>query len=161
MADAAAAEVSSRTDYAEQLVAWARVASESRTPRLASSVGLWESPSQLKRRIAVLLNEKLSILRSCSRKWRVICGLGIVTLAVSLSLATPQPISDAEAEVIDTNDEKLLQKGIVPRTQSGNSDERNLREAKTPGFQVREVYLLAPGTKLDVIKSEVNAEVVE
>ena len=96
LADAAAAEVTIRTDYAEQLVAWARVATESRTPHLASSVGLWESPSQLKRRIAILLDEKLTVLRACSRRWRVGSALGMLAFAGGLSLIT---LSPAEPQV--------------------------------------------------------------
>ena len=88
LADATAADVAGRADYAGQLVAWARVATESRTPRLASSVGLWESPSQLKRRIAILLDEKLTVLRNCSHRWRVGSVLTLVLLALSLSLVT-------------------------------------------------------------------------
>ena len=97
LADAAAADVTTRTDYAEQLVAWARVATESRTPRLASSVGLWESPSQLKRRIAILLDEKLTVLRACSRRWRVGSALGMLAIAGGLSLITLSPAEPQKA----------------------------------------------------------------
>lgn len=97
LADAAAAEVTNRTDYAEQLVDWARVAAETPTPRLASSVGLWESPSQLKRRIAILLDERLTVWRECSRTWRSCSVVALVMLAVGLSLVTLQPAAVAEA----------------------------------------------------------------
>jgi len=91
LADAAAAEVTGRTDYAEQLVAWARVATTAPTPRLASSVGLWESPSQLRRRVAILLDEKLTVLRACSRRWRVASRFTMLLLAIALSVFTLQP----------------------------------------------------------------------
>ena len=92
LADAAAADVTDRTHYAEQLVAWAReTASEVRRRPLASSVGLWESPSQLKRRIAILLDEKLTVLRECSRQWRVGSALGMLLIAGGLSLITLSP----------------------------------------------------------------------
>ena len=92
LADAAAADVTTRTDYAEQLVAWAReTASEVRRRPLASSVGLWESPSQLKRRIAILLDEKLTVLRACSRRWRVGSAMGMLAIAGGLSLITLSP----------------------------------------------------------------------
>ncbi len=101
LADVAAAEVTCRSDYAEQLVALARVATEARTPRLATSVGLWENASQLKRRVAVLLDEKLTVLRSCSRCWRVACVLSIALIALGLSLITLQPENIAVAEQAD------------------------------------------------------------
>ena len=99
LADLDAAEVTSRADYAAQLVAWAHVASEARAPRLASSVGLWESPSQLKRRITILLNEQLTLLRRCSRRWRVGSVVLLVLMATNLSLVTLQPAEEAVAEV--------------------------------------------------------------
>ncbi len=100
LADAAAAEVTSRSDFAEQLVEWARVATApgAGTPRLASSVGLWESPSQLKQRVAMLLDEKLTVLRSCSRRWWVTCSTLVALVAVGLSLVTLQPASISVAE---------------------------------------------------------------
>ena len=101
LADAAAADLSSRAGYAEQLVNWARVAAANPAPRVAASVGLWESPSQLKRRLAVLLDEKLTLLRSCSRRWRAGAGLLVVALAVALSLFTLQPKSKTSADELD------------------------------------------------------------
>ncbi|MEN0110854.1 MAG: M56 family metallopeptidase, partial [Planctomycetota bacterium] len=49
LADAAAADLSSREAYAEQLVDWARQLAGYRPP-LAGAAGLWEGPSQLRRR---------------------------------------------------------------------------------------------------------------
>ncbi|TWU21967.1 carboxypeptidase regulatory-like domain-containing protein [Bythopirellula polymerisocia] len=91
LADTAAAELTSRTVYAEELVELARYASETRVPRLASSIGLWETRSQLKRRLALLLDEKLTILRSCSRRWRVGSLVTLLGLAGGLSLVTLTP----------------------------------------------------------------------
>jgi beta-lactamase regulating signal transducer with metallopeptidase domain/tetratricopeptide (TPR) repeat protein len=91
LADAAAAELTSRGTYAEQLVALARSAVDSRVPRLASSVGLWERPSQLKERIALLLDDKLTILRNCSRGWRIGSAGMLAVLALALSLVTLAP----------------------------------------------------------------------
>ena len=52
LADVTASELTSRADYAQQLVALARQSATTRLPRLAASVGLWESASQLRRRVA-------------------------------------------------------------------------------------------------------------
>lgn len=99
LADAAACEQTSQADYADQLVTWARSAAGIQTPRFASSVGLWESPSQLKRRVAVLLDEKLTVLRECSRKWRWGSIIVLLALSSSLSLITFQPESVAVEEL--------------------------------------------------------------
>ena len=95
MADAAAAELTGRSAYAEQLVGWARSLNSS-PPKLAGAVGLWETRSQLRSRIAVLLDEKLTILRNCSRRWKLSAVAFCATAAVGLSLLTVQPASLAE-----------------------------------------------------------------
>lgn len=88
LADAAAADATGRQQYAAELVAWARAAI--RRPRMpaAAAVGLWEGPSQLRHRIALLLDERFTVLRSCSRGWRVACSVLLVGAAVALSLVT-------------------------------------------------------------------------
>jgi beta-lactamase regulating signal transducer with metallopeptidase domain/protocatechuate 3,4-dioxygenase beta subunit len=98
LADAAAAEISSRHDYAQQLVRLARTSAAVRPPRLASSVGLWEGPSQLKRRIATLLDEHLTILQSCSQRWRIGSTINLLVVAVGLSLLTLAPADPLVAE---------------------------------------------------------------
>lgn len=95
LADAAAADRAGRLDYAQQLLAWASSAGAQRPPRLAGAVGLWEGPSQLKRRIAVLLNEQFSVMRSCSRRWKALSVGCIISLATMLSLVTLQPALSA------------------------------------------------------------------
>lgn len=91
LADVAAAEVAGRVNYAEQLVGWAReVGPRGRAPRIAGAVGLWESPSQLKRRIALLLDEQLTILRTATRRWRVGTTCAALVAAALLSLVTLQ-----------------------------------------------------------------------
>lgn len=117
LADAAAADVTDRTDYAEQLVAWARIATEVRPPRLASSVGLWESPSQLKRRIAILLDEKLTVLRECSMFWKFSSAFTLTIVVGCLSLVTLQPASTVaakpvEAEATDTQSDSRWTKKL-------------------------------------------------
>jgi beta-lactamase regulating signal transducer with metallopeptidase domain/tetratricopeptide (TPR) repeat protein/protocatechuate 3,4-dioxygenase beta subunit len=98
LADAAAAEITSRRQYAEQLVDWARDVRRRPAMHLSSAVGLWEGPSQLRQRIAILLDEKLTILRSCSRRWQVAAATLAAAAAVFLSMVTLQPASLAEEE---------------------------------------------------------------
>jgi beta-lactamase regulating signal transducer with metallopeptidase domain len=113
LADAAAAELTSRGTYAEQLVALARSAVETHVPRLASSVGLWERPSQLTQRIALLLDDKLTILRNCSRSWRIGSAGMLAVLALALSLVTLAPrAAESRAETATTITEDTA---IVPR----------------------------------------------
>jgi hypothetical protein len=91
LADAAAAGVAGRIEYAQQLLAWSRdFGPRGRAPRLAGAMGLWEGPSQLKRRIAALLDEKLTVLRQASRKWSVGSACIALTAAALLSLVTLQ-----------------------------------------------------------------------
>lgn len=114
LADTAAAELTSRSVYAEELVELARYASVSRVPRLASSVGLWETRSQLKRRLALLLDEKLTIVRSCSRSWRVGSLVALLGLAGGLSLVTLTP-GELQEEDAQTSYEtvKSADSGII------------------------------------------------
>ncbi|MBX3434835.1 MAG: carboxypeptidase regulatory-like domain-containing protein [Pirellulales bacterium] len=92
LADAAAADRTSRTDYAERLVAWARrAATAPSSPRLAAAAGLWERPSQLKRRVALLLDEQFAVLRECSRRWRLSWHVAAAIGAIGLSTMTLEP----------------------------------------------------------------------
>jgi beta-lactamase regulating signal transducer with metallopeptidase domain/protocatechuate 3,4-dioxygenase beta subunit len=96
LADAAAADAAGRQQYAAELVAWARTAA--RRPRMpaAAAVGLWEGPSQLRRRIAILLDERFTVLRACSFRWRAATMTLLVGAALGLSLVTMQPQSAAQ-----------------------------------------------------------------
>ena len=125
LADAAACEQTSQVDYADQLVTWARSAAGIQTPRFASSVGLWESPSQLKRRVAILLDEKLTVLRECSRKWRWGSIITMAVLAAGLSLITLQPDTQllAEPQAIDQD----------PKPAAESSKQIGEQDAQTPG----------------------------
>ncbi len=104
LADAAAAAIAGRSKYAEQLVALARMSQGNRLPRLASSVGLWENASQLKRRVAVLLDERLTVLRNCTRRWRFFSVLTLAVVTLGLSLVTLQPEKVATAEAPSTEE---------------------------------------------------------
>lgn len=112
LADAAAAEATDRLGYATQLVRLARE-QQSRakmlTPRLAGAVGLWETRSQLTRRIATLLDERLTVLRGCSRRWRWACGVGLGAVAVGLSLVTLEPgevVAEEKGEAVEAVETK-------------------------------------------------------
>ncbi|QDS98696.1 M56 family metallopeptidase [Adhaeretor mobilis] len=134
LADAAAAEATDRHEYAEQLVVLARekkARAGAKTPRLAGAVGLWETRSQLTRRIAVLLDEKLTVLRECSRRWRMVCA-GLVGLAaVGLSLVTVEPGQVvAEEAVAEKAVEASDAKPSPPETAQSNSAEATTKKAE-------------------------------
>jgi len=132
LADAAAAELTSRQRYAEQLVAWAREVGSRPAVRLSSAVGLWEGPSQLRRRIAVLLDERLNTLRNCSRRWRVASLVACALAAVGLSLLTLEPgkNSQTRAEAEPNNFQSEL-------AADGDRDSRDSTSPTTPRRFVR------------------------
>jgi beta-lactamase regulating signal transducer with metallopeptidase domain len=100
LADAAAAEVTSRQSYAEQLVAWARDIAARPAMRLTPAVGLWEGPSQLRQRIALFLDERFTVHRNCSRTWQLSAVAISSALAAAMSLVTLTP---AQSQTSDAN----------------------------------------------------------
>lgn len=133
LADAAAVADSglSAGEYADALVGWAR---RSLPPAsgAAAALGIWEQPSQLHRRIAMLLEERSCVVEILSRRWRygllILVGLTALGLSV-LTLFDHQPAQAADP----------IQPGrAVPRRnapakptradkQRGNDDEEELR----------------------------------
>jgi len=85
LADAAAAS-SDRTLYAEILLDWARTMAVRPAGSYAAALGLWERPSQLRRRIALLLDEKRAIEQRSPHRWRLAAwGIGgMLVLGLSL-----------------------------------------------------------------------------
>ena len=100
LADAVAVAGSglSTADYAEVLVGWAR-RSASRAALAAAALGIWERPSQLTRRIAMLLDERFHVEAGTTRRWRygvlIAAGLAAVGLSV-LTLTAERPVRAAE-----------------------------------------------------------------
>ena len=89
LADAAAAQ--GRVDYAEALLAWAK-----RTPyppplAVAGSLALWERPSQLKRRIIMLLDRDFRVEPTCPRRWGLGVRAGMALAVLALSFMTFRP----------------------------------------------------------------------
>ncbi len=91
LADASATEWNDRTAYAEILLDWARQTALSPTDRFVSALALWQHPSQLRRRIAVLLDPGLRIERGCPRGWKLGTWSVAIVSAVLMSLATLHP----------------------------------------------------------------------
>jgi beta-lactamase regulating signal transducer with metallopeptidase domain len=99
LADAAAATFCGRHKYAETLVAWARHQPRGGA-RLNWGLGIWERPSQISRRIGMLLDERTRLRMACSRGWRVVNGCTMIVVVVGLSFLTlnPAPIAQAESK---------------------------------------------------------------
>jgi len=122
LADAGAAD--GRVDYAEALLSWARQTPD--RPRLAAagSLALWERPSQLKRRIIMLLDRDFRVEPTCPRRW----GLGVrgaTALSVlALSVLTFRPAAVAVG-------------GDPPRPQAARESVPKEDEAVESGATVR------------------------
>ncbi len=92
LADGFAATHSSRTDYADMLVRWARrLAEEKRARQLAGTMAVWDRPICLSDRIARLLHESASLELRCPRVWRVGSLVALLALPIVLSTASVGP----------------------------------------------------------------------
>ena len=92
LADASAATHSSRTDYADMLVRWARrLMAEKQAQQLTTAVGAWDGPTRLAARISRLLHHNQRLELCCPRLWRVGSLLSLIMLPVLLSTATIRP----------------------------------------------------------------------
>jgi beta-lactamase regulating signal transducer with metallopeptidase domain len=100
LADVAAADITGRHQYAEQLVNWARNLHHRPALRAATAVGLWESPSQLRRRVALLLDDRFVIIRHFSHKLQFAAISLCAVIAVVLSLITLQPAQSSQQTAV-------------------------------------------------------------
>jgi beta-lactamase regulating signal transducer with metallopeptidase domain len=100
LADSYAASHSSRTDYADMLVRWARrLAAEKRARQLAA-VGVWDRPNRLHDRIARLLHPSQRLELCCPRLWRMGTLLALIALPILLSTATVSPGSPSWSDIV-------------------------------------------------------------
>lgn len=90
VADAVAAR-ENRPDYAEELLHWARLTTGASPLRMSTAAGLWESHSQLTRRIVMLLDETFRVQTAVSRRWKYQAVGLLALLAAACSLVTLQP----------------------------------------------------------------------
>ena len=97
LADALAAQLCGRQQYAETLLAWARRLPDRRLSP-GGAFGIWNRPGQLSRRIAMLLDERIRPQVACSRVWKMSIAILAMLLVTALSLVTLRPIPVAKAE---------------------------------------------------------------
>jgi hypothetical protein len=92
LADTLAAGHSSRADYADMLVRWARrLVAEKRARQLGAAIGVWDRPTHLADRISRLLHQTSRPELSCPRSWRLGSLLSLIALPILLSTATVRP----------------------------------------------------------------------
>ena len=91
LADAQAATVDGRVQYAEVLLSWASGASERPWAAVGGSLALWERPSRLKRRIIMLLDRDFRVETSCPRRWLLGIRGGTALAVLALSFLTLRP----------------------------------------------------------------------
>ncbi len=98
LADAAAAG-EEPVAYAEALLAWARSADAKQTSLARhglAAVGLWEHPSTLSRRVAMLVDSKRSPARPLGRGRTAILAIAIAALVLGLSVVSLRPLTAQE-----------------------------------------------------------------
>jgi beta-lactamase regulating signal transducer with metallopeptidase domain len=101
LADSFAASHSSRADYADMLVRWARrLAAEKQSRLLAAAVGVWERPTRLHNRISRLLHPSQRLELRCSRVWRMGSLLALIALPTLLSTATVCPQAPSLSDIV-------------------------------------------------------------
>jgi hypothetical protein len=89
LADATAAR--GRADYAEALLEWAKRMPAPLPLAVAGSLALWERPSQLKRRIVMLLDSDFRVEPACPRCWGMGVRAGTALAVLALSFTTLRP----------------------------------------------------------------------
>ena len=90
VADAVAAR-ENRPDYAEDLLHWLRLTAGLPSAGVSAAVGIWESPSQLTRRIATLLDDSFRVQTTASRRWKYPAAGLLILLGTAFSVVTLQP----------------------------------------------------------------------
>jgi len=132
----AAARGQQPLDYAEILLHWFRTGASARNKTLTATVGLWERPHLLKRRISMVLNENYPIEPSCPPAWRWAVPSAFTVLVLILSSLTLHAPSDAQAQ--DKSNKK-------PKSAKSQGDKK---EIKSNGDQIPKVGDETPITPL-------------
>ncbi len=91
VADALAAQTHG-DDYAGSLIEWMRQVTTPERVRAAAAVGIWEEPSELSRRIAMLIDEHFTVQPTVRVRWRAGAAALVGSAALGLSLLTIRPV---------------------------------------------------------------------
>lgn len=154
LADAAAVKLSNAVEYAQYLVSLTTLAER---PTLASSqaAGVFETPSDLYRRVDMLLHQRSALDRSAPRWWTLTAAASFLALAACTSginlnklYADDTDAKQVERVVIttsdDDDDDKVETKKSVIRLNGKllKSDDKNVvivQDEKNKGDKVKEV----------------------
>lgn len=117
LADAAAAQIANAVEYAQYLVSLTTLTSR---PTLASSqaAGVFESPSDLYRRVHMLLHQRNVIERGAPRWWTLTAAASFLTLAactagVQLYAADEPPKGEELKVIVVTDDDSAADKKTI------------------------------------------------
>jgi beta-lactamase regulating signal transducer with metallopeptidase domain len=100
LADAAAAG-DAPVEYAQALLSWAQAESGVAAPRWGVAVlPLWDHPSNLSRRVEMLLHPPSSVTAGVSRYWKWLAPLSLLAAVLGLSLVTLRPAAVAQDDAI-------------------------------------------------------------
>ncbi len=126
VADASAAQIRG-DDYANGLIGWMRHVTRPESVLAAPAVGIWEKPSELSRRIAMLIDEKFVVQTCVATPWRRAAAVLVGGAVIGLSLLTVRPVSGRDAG------EAANSSGTVPPVVSPATDaqEKVLKQAGT------------------------------
>ena len=131
LADASAARVSSRTEYAETLVRWARACATPRPILPLAALPLFQRPSELRRRIEMLLSSRIRVHTRCARTFQIATRIVAVALVLSLSLITSAPATTQDAAKVSTPDASQSADGeVLVRGRVVDSEGRPVAGAK-------------------------------
>jgi beta-lactamase regulating signal transducer with metallopeptidase domain len=166
VADAAAAGLTSSEDYAEYLMTLSMLAPQ-RLPAGAGVTGVLKSPSDLFRRIAMLLNTSQRVERRCPHGWSLAAAGGFLAVAVLLSGISLQAQADDQTpKPTQAEPAKTVEKVIVV-TPAGKVQEierqvKALRAIEVnPQIVVRAVEALDVNPQIAVLGETVTLSVLD
>lgn len=138
LADAAAAGLGDRLDYADLLLSWSRRFAGPAPLALGSALALFERPSQLRWRITLLLDRKSRVETTCPRAWRLMARVSSAAAVLGLSLLTTRPAAvgqDGPKATLPAADDMPLRGRIL-----------NIQGEPVAGATVRVIDILASPT---------------
>lgn len=171
LADAAAVKLSNAVEYAQYLVSLTTLAER---PTLASSqaAGVFETPSDLYRRVDMLLHQRSALDHSAPRWWTLTAAASFLALAACTS-GIKLHADDTEIKVVkgvaiatsDDDDDKVEKKKSVIRVDGKllKSDDKNVvivQDEKNKGDNFKEVRGFFTGdhqAKIDEAMKKVDA----
>lgn len=101
LADAVAGQRCDAANYAEVLLHWFRTNAADRSRLMTATLGLWERPHSLKRRIAMLLDDGFRVKTDCPIAWRAVGSGLLIATVFGLSFFTLRATPDSMADELE------------------------------------------------------------